>query len=318
MGEALVRAGGGLEPPPAAADASEAVYARGVRYFTRWHEIMFGCAPVLPLATQVVHAFVRDHLAGLEPDIADILRAEKARKSPEKPSAVATVRTWLTSLSVAQASAGYTEKVVTEPIKLLLRRHARIQAHWHRRARTRPVTEDILGKLLETCEEGTLADLRDRAMLLVGIDSGGRRSSDLRDLRVENLERRGDDYLWVMPRSKTDAGTARDIYPITGRAADALGAWLGESGITSGPVFRGLRGQRANKGPMGRSTLYDMLKRRARIAGLDESLFSPHSLRYGFIAEASARGHSVFDIMRHTGHRTVGMVMHYANYQIHR
>jgi integrase len=49
------------------------------------------------------------------------------------------------------------------------------------------VTGDVLAKMLATCQGDGLRDVRDRAVLMVGFASGGRRRSEIAGLRVEQL-----------------------------------------------------------------------------------------------------------------------------------
>jgi integrase len=56
-----------------------------------------------------------------------------------------------------------------------------------RRKSAKAVTGDVLAKLLATCATNSLRDLRDRAILMVGFASGGRRRSEIAGLRREQL-----------------------------------------------------------------------------------------------------------------------------------
>lgn len=49
------------------------------------------------------------------------------------------------------------------------------------------VTAGILAQLLSTCAGDRLVDIRDRAILLTAFASGGRRRSEIANLRVEDL-----------------------------------------------------------------------------------------------------------------------------------
>ena len=55
----------------------------------------------------------------------------------------------------------------------------------------------------------------------------------------------------------------------------------------------------------------NVVKRYARLAGLDPADFSGHSLRAGFVTSAAERGKSSERIADHTRHRSIAMVRTY-------
>lgn len=93
------------------------------------------------------------------------------------------------------------------------------------------------------------------------------------------------------------------------RAALALQDWLDASGITEGAIFRRLWKQRV--GPaLSPAAVGEIVQRRARLAGL-EGGFGGHSLRSGFVTEASRQGVALPAIMQLTEHRSVSSVAGY-------
>lgn len=94
-----------------------------------------------------------------------------------------------------------------------------------------------LSALLEVCG-GDIQGQRDAALLSVGYDAG-LRVSELTTARVDHLESQEDGSgLLAVPRSKTDqegAGAWAWLSPETMRLVQA---WLGDSGIEAGPLFR--------------------------------------------------------------------------------
>lgn len=95
--------------------------------------------------------------------------------------------------------------------------------------------------------------------------------------------------------SKTNqegVGRPENDKPIQGPAAVALADWLKESGVIEGPIFRRIRkGERVAKG-LSPSAVRDIVKKRCALAGL-AAVFSAHSLRRGFVTEASVQGASI-------------------------
>lgn len=119
--------------------------------------------------------------------------------------------------------------------------------------------------------------------------SGGRRRSEVAAAVIEHLTALEDgSFLYRLGHSKTDeAGTDDNpnaTKPLVGPAAEAMRAWLAESGSTSGKIFRRIRKTKAVE-PLSAQAVWHIVKRRARLAGL-EADYGAHSLRSGFVTEA--------------------------------
>jgi len=169
--------------------------------------------------------------------------------------------------------------------------------------------------LLSTCGED-LIGMRDRALLLFGWASGGRRRSEITAATFENVQRDGDGFLYELAVSKTNQFGARDpknFKPIQGQAAVALAAWLAEllkARITSGKIFRRILNGRIHD-PLQDFAVRNIVRRRAQLAQVPLGRLSAHSLRSGFVTEAAKQGISLGETMALTGHRNVQTVLGY-------
>jgi site-specific recombinase XerD len=158
---------------------------------------------------------------------------------------------------------------------------------------------------------------RDRALLLAGF-AGGFRRSELAALRVADLETTPDGLLVRLGRSKTDQeGQGRPVALPFGSDPQtcpvrALRDWLGQAGITSGPVFRAIdrHGLVSGQALHADSVGY-LVKRAARRAGLETVEYAAHSLRAGLATQAAMNGASELAIMKQTGHRSLATVRKY-------
>jgi integrase len=182
-----------------------------------------------------------------------------------------------------------------------------------RPAKKAALTRDPLEALLATCTDG-LVGLRDRALLLFGFSSGGRRRSEVTTAVIENLTKVDTDtYLYRLTRSKTDqSGTELNpnaVKPIRGRAAHALSAWLEASGITSGAIFRRIRKSKAVE-PLAPQAVWHIVRRRVQLAGLPNE-FGAHSLRSGFVTEAGRRQVPMAEAMALSDHRSLATFLGY-------
>lgn len=179
-------------------------------------------------------------------------------------------------------------------------------------------TLDPLRAMLATLPDD-LSGLRDRALLLVGFAGGFRRAAlcalDRADITFvpEGMD-------LVIRKDKTDqAGQGRELAIAYGKHRDtcpvrALRAWLDASGITAGPIFRGVAkgGKTVRQGRLDPGSVARIVKRAAARAGLpDAEDFSGHSLRSGLATEAARSGATDNEIMDQTGHTDVRSVKRY-------
>src|SRR3984957_16055088 len=158
-------------------------------------------------------------------------------------------------------------------------------------------------KLLDLPAEDTVAGLRDRAILSVGLQVGLRRA-EIAALRVGDLhQNRGYDSLRV-----TRKGGRRDALAINPQTAARLRAYLGASGHgadSDGPMFRPLRHngkQGEDRRNMDPDAIDRVVRKYASALGLDRG-YSAHSMRATFITTALENGAQLEDVQKAAGHR---------------
>jgi integrase len=161
----------------------------------------------------------------------------------------------------------------------------------------------------------SLAELRDRALLLLGF-AGGFRRSELVAIDCGSVRRCVYGLVITIPRSKSDQeGCGRQVvipYGCTMCPVEALDAWLSASGITEGAVFRQMRkGGRLGANRLSPEAVAEIVKRRVKEVGLDPKRYSGHSLRAGFVTSAAAAGMPTWRIKAQTGHATDAMLSRY-------
>ncbi len=160
---------------------------------------------------------------------------------------------------------------------------------------------------------------RDKAMLLIGFAAAFRRS-ELVSLDVSDLEFVAEGLVIRLRRSKTDQeGKGREIaIPFVGRRhcpCRALQAWLRDSGIGEGAIFRRIdKAEQVLPARLSAQAVGVVIKHRAEEAGLDPTLYSGHSLRAGFATSAAKAGVSAASIRAQTGHKSDAMLQRYIRY----
>jgi len=270
---------------------------------------------------------VEDAAHGM-PDTVEATLRQSGRLRAGGPHAPSTVRRRLALWSTFHRWLGF-EGPSSSPN---LRGALRLAAHDARRPRGRksakPLTRDVLERLIATCDGNGPADRRDPALLLLAFASGGRRRSEIAALRIEDLVERPPvpvdrsappgPKLPVLAlklgRTKTASREDDERVLAVGRPVEALRAWLDAAAISSGPVFRpidrwGAIGDSALDG----QSVNAIVKRRCVLAGLDPAGYSAQGLRSGYLTEAARRGVPLPEAMRQSLHHSVQQAAAYYN-----
>jgi len=172
------------------------------------------------------------------------------------------------------------------------------------------LTKEQCQRLLGTCSGRGPQDIRDRAMILVGIHAALRRRElcriDMRDIEPERLT--------VIAKGGKAHGIA-----LQGEAWNALVSWRGwlqRRGITEGRVFRSIRPRISGDWDIGESMsetgFYKRLKKRALDAGLDDLNVHPHGLRHTHVWLALEAGVPIWRVQMVLGHKSRVMTLYYA------
>lgn len=158
---------------------------------------------------------------------------------------------------------------------------------------------------------------RDRAMLLLGFWRGFR-VDELVGLHAEHVTavpRQG--MTCFLGRSKTDRQHIGTTYrvPALSRWCPVVATleWIATSGLTEGPLFRGItRTGEIRTGALHSNSVVPLLRRLFTLAGLaSPESYSGHSLRRGFAGWASANGWDVRALMEYVGWKDVHSAMRY-------
>jgi integrase len=265
-----------------------------------------------PIGAELVKAFIIQHIEGVPLEIDERL-VEQGYKQSIGVHKMTTVKRRVASLSVQLQMQKLPNPCQDPEVRKLIEKLTK--KYGENKNKSRAITLDILNDMLATCED-TLIGARDRALLLFAWASGGRRRSEVADADLKDLEMKGDgNYLYHMPKSKTDQEGRGKTVPVNGIAAGTLRRWIEISGVTLGKIFRSVSKSGNKVGD--KITDVDInriVKRRCEKAGYDPKLYTAHSLRSGFITEAGQRGCPLGDAMELSGHRSVNTAMGY--YQV--
>jgi integrase len=318
-------------------------YRTALLYWGAWYALRYGKLLTAPVPVPVVIQFILDHLEHnpledpvepspfisssqttqhLLPHPIDRVLVARAYKAKLGPWSLATVKTRLAALSKAHEVllaahvpplAANTNPLRDPGVRQLLsvvqRAYARRPPEHERRppiAATRPVME----ALLATCQDD-LAGIRDRALLLFGFASGGRRRSEIVAATFENVRRdHKGGFVYELGRSKTNQTGVRapeNAKPIVGEAAIALEAWLNElfkAKITEGAIFRRIHQGNITE-PLRDQAVWSIVRSRAKLVVPPLGKVTAHSSRSGFVTESGRQNIPIGEAMALTGHRSV-------------
>jgi len=183
-------------------------------------------------------------------------------------------------------------------------------------ARKAAADGDLIWSMLHEIKGDSLRDVRDRALLSFGMVSCLRRS-EITALDVADLVRSPEGLRVTIRRSKSDQeGVGATIAIPAGRRlkpVQHLDAWLERAAVTEGPLFRRLSqcGMRVLADRTSDRSVAEIVKARAKAAGLDPAAFAGHSLRAGFLTSAARAGASIWKMQEQSRHKSLNVLSGY-------
>ncbi len=295
-------------------------WERDLAYITAWKAASFGAPLLWPEEDRIALRFVLDHTLDLTDtpgpaqDAAIALMAFGLRRDLGCQAPATLDR------RIASWRAFHRMKNLASPFEAPLLKQARAKG---RRAAARPrqpksprpITRDLLEQLLASCDD-TLRGLRDRAILMLGFGSGGRRRSEItalyrEDIGTEDYAAKG--LIWIrLLTTKTTGPNDAPRLPLKGRAARAVIGWIEAAEITQGPLFRPISlSGRALPRKLAPDAIRVILRHRLGLAGLPLNFVTPHGLRAGFLTQAALDGAPIAAAMKLSLHRSVIQAQRY-------
>ncbi len=297
-------------------------YERDLLYITAWKQARFDAGLNWPETEASALAFILDHARDLgdapEEDIArqtaKALIMQGLRKSlacPAPSTLDRRIASWLAFHRMKNLASPFDAPQVKQARAKARRAAARPQAP----KSAHPITRDILEQLLATCR-GSRRDCRDRAVLMLGWASGGRRRSEIAGLMREDVSLKEFDkngVLWLsLLETKTTIKGETPRLVLKGRAAQALVHWIEVAQIKDGPLFRPIsKADRVLSRRLSPDAIAQIVRHRLKLAGLPEGFASPHGLRSGFLTQAALDGAPIQAAMRLSLHRSMAQAQKY-------
>ena len=181
--------------------------------------------------------------------------------------------------------------------------------------KTATLIDDI--RAMVDARDAGVIDLRDRALVLLGV-AGAFRRSELVGLDSGDCAFGKDGLTVNLRRSKTDqTGAGRKIGIPYGSNPETcpvriLQSWIEQAGISEGPLFRPAnRHGTVQAGGLSGIDVARVVKKLVGRAGKNAATYSGHSLRAGHATAATIAGASERSIQNQTGHKSVQMLRRY-------
>ena len=171
----------------------------------------------------------------------------------------------------------------------------------------KPILINHLKNIIEVISKETKPNikLKNKALILIGF-AGGFRRSELVSIQYEDVEFVPEGVKIFVSRSKTDQsgeGMTKAIPYFENTSycpVISLKNWIDHIKIKDGAIFK-----------MSDKNVSLVIKKYAKLAGLDPSKYSGHSLRSGFATSTAEFGAEERSIMAMTGHKSTQMVRRY-------
>jgi len=235
-----------------------------------------------------------------------------------KNSKISTLRRRLVSISMVHKLKGHyldtKHPIIIENLMGIKRSKGSIQKG------KKPILINHLKSIINIIDQQEIDEIkkfRDKSLILTGF-GGGFRRTELISIDHEDLEFVPEGVKITIKRSKTDQFGegmikglpyfSNELYcPVLN-----LKKWLKLSNIKSGPIFRRFaKGSSLTSNRLTDQTVVLLIKNYLNLAGIENSNYSGHSLRSGFVTVAAESGADERSIMAMTGHKTTQMVRRY-------
>ena len=296
----------------AVADNTAASYRYDLKSFWAWAYITKGIKkPEYPTPPEIIEAYIIENIQGFDVSMDKIL-LEFGYKSKPGRLAVATIRRRVDALIWKHKTLNLENPAASSKVKKLFKAAKRLESKNGAIIRkSKPITQEILTKLIQSIKPDSLIGKRNRAILSFGFYTGGRRRSEIAQAEYRFLSEHRGGFQYTLHRSKTDQEGEGRVKVLWRKRAYPLKAWIKAAKINDGFLFRQIINGTVTDRAIHPDLVNQIVKAHIEAIGLDPAKYSAHGLRRGFVTTCAQRGVPVFDIMALTDHKDLRMVQRY-------
>ena len=221
---------------------------------------------------------------------------------------MATIRRAVAAISTIYKYAELPDPTKHPKVELTLRRLARQRGS--QQSQAKPLTYNVLTKLLAQCDPTTTIGLRNKVLLLLGHETM-RRRSELVGFRFDDLRQSASGHMGIFLRhSKTDQTGHGRVIPISSQLANLVESWRTHAG--DGFILRGIRKGGDINESMAPESINRILKRLESQLGRKQHALSGHSFRVGKTIDMIENGFTLEQIALAGGWNSTKIVFRYA------
>lgn len=170
------------------------------------------------------------------------------------------------------------------------------------------LTRDQSAKLLSAIDMDRATGPRDYALVSTLLHCVLRRSEAVQ-MDFEHLTQSGPYWVLTLPSAK---GGANQTVKVPDHVAGLLQSLKSEYGYRSGPVWRSLSRNRSRGRRLSGTSVYNIVRRAARRAGIDGSV-GAHTMRHTGCTLAIENGASIQQVQVHARHKNIETTMMYVH-----
>ena len=169
----------------------------------------------------------------------------------------------------------------------------------------RALTHEEIGKMLNaTRNNKTIIGLRDLIVLEL-LSTTGMRRAEICSIKIGDIQTSmGKKIIEIVGK-----GNKSRVIVLTNSISSLINKYLKQRGLTYNDVDMPLIASHGNRGDddkcVNTNTIYRIIKRYAKEAGIDESTISPHNLRHTFCTECIDMGYDITDVKDLMGHSSI-------------
>ena len=246
---------------------------------------------------------------GCEPDEIGHLELVDYLENGCEGLAMATIKRSVAALGTIYKYAELPDPTKQPKVQLVLRKLGRQRGNIQTQAK--PLTNDLLQKLLGLCDPDTNVGLRNQILLRLGYETMRRRGELVR-FRFDDLRESATGSKGILMRSsKTDQMGYGRIIPVSDRLYELITRWAERAG--GGYILRGIKKGGEISDRLSPESVNRILKRLEARTEARTEVLSGHSFRVGRTIDLMSTGKTVEQISLIGGWSCVTTVLRYAN-----
>ena len=228
--------------------------------------------------------------------------------------ATQTIRRRLAAIKFIHNLQGFEININDKIISMIIKGISR-QNNKRINVQKKPISAELLTKMLQYCDKDSLIGKRDNALLLFGF-AGAFRRSEICNITLDDLEETPDGLKVFLRQSKGDQfGQGQVVALPHGRKMGVISAlkdYLQSAHIHNGYIFRPIsKGGNISRDQLTPLSVALIVKKYISMTGNNPNEYAAHSMRSGFLTEAAENGATLFKMLEVSRHKSADTLLGY-------